>query len=115
MGRHLYRSDAGLSAGWSLKKTQLWRSSNLIFDLPVVPNAGRGMYLCSWLVDHREGLSPNSHRVINNRIPTYLRIHPDVIGVLHFACSSRLVSHYISCSCKGGNERRNRSRAERPP
>jgi hypothetical protein len=73
------------------------------------------MYLCSWLVDHREALSPTSNRVNNNSNPRYLRISPSVVGVFPFACSSRLVSRFISCSFKGGNVRRDISRAERSP
>jgi hypothetical protein len=73
------------------------------------------MYLCSWLVDHTEALSPNSNRVNNKSSPRYLRISPGVVGILPFACSLRLVSRLSSCSCKGGVVRRNRSRAERSP
>jgi hypothetical protein len=92
MRRHLYRSNdkvTGLSAGCSLQRTQLRSLSDLLFDIPVLPYAGGGMYLCIGLVDDREAHSPNSNQVINNSNPRHLRISSDVVGVLSFACSSR--------------------------
>ena len=76
-----HRIEAGLDLGCSENRTQLNRSSNRFFDIPVEPRLAAGLYFEPF-VFHKEALSVNSKRVIRIRIPINANISPlDVTGL----------------------------------